>query len=59
MTKTTMSNHYYQINGSIYKQLDGSAIGNDLAGEVARVFMLQWDEYFPRALKSVAPTGGG
>ena len=53
MTKTTMSNHYYQINENVYKQLDGSAIGNDLAGEVARVFMLQWDKYFLKKLKKI------
>ena len=39
-----MSNHFYTIGGEIRVQEDGGSIGSDLTGEVARNYMLLWDQ---------------
>ena len=38
-----MSHHYYTIGGNIHRQTEGGAIGSDLTGEEARLYMLLWD----------------
>ena len=38
-----MSNHYYTIGREIRRQKEGGAIGSDLTGEEARIYMLLWD----------------
>ena len=38
-----MSNHYYTIGGEIGRQMEGGAIGSDLTGEEARIYMFLWD----------------
>ena len=43
-TTQCMSNHFYTIGGEIRVQEDGGSIGSDLTGEVARNFMLLWDQ---------------
>ena len=37
--KTTIMNHFYTFRGTIHRQVDGSAIGSDLSGEIARNVM--------------------
>ena len=41
-----MGEHFYTIGGDIRRQEEGGAIGSDLTGELARVYMLQWDQKF-------------
>ena len=36
---TTMRNHIYTFGGELHRQKDGSAIGSDLSGEIARFVM--------------------
>ena len=39
--QVTMNNHFYTFGGSIHRHVEGSAIGSDLSGEMARnVIML-------------------
>ena len=40
--ETSFSEHIYEFNGDLYKQLEGGAIGVRLTGEVARVIMDRW-----------------
>ena len=49
---TTMQNHYYTFGGFIHRQKDGSAIGSDLSGELARNVMTVWDMKFLAMLKA-------
>ena len=51
--KTTMMNHFYTFGGTIHRQVDGSAIGSDLSGEIARNEMGNWDTRFLTVLKSL------
>lgn len=40
----TISNHGYQYNSKIYKQEEGGAIGLELVGVVANIYMCWWDK---------------
>ena len=40
---TTIRNHFYTFGGDLHRQKDGSAIGSDLSGEIARCVMGLWD----------------
>ena len=53
MVQQAMNNHYFKIGDNIYRQSDGSAIGSDLSGEVARIYMLLWDLMFKDKLQSL------
>ena len=39
-----MKNHIYNFNDELRKQKEGGAIGVDLTGELAKVFMCWWDK---------------
>ena len=51
--QVTMNNHFYTFGGSIHRQVEGSAIGSDLSGEIARNVMGTWDNKFLTNLKSL------
>ena len=44
--KLVMSNHLYSVGDEFYLQEGGGAIGLELTGIVARVFMMHWDKKF-------------
>ena len=52
-TYTCMNNHFYTIGGEVRVQSDGGSIGSDLTGEVARVYMLLWDQRLINKCKSL------
>ena len=39
-----MKNHVYNFNGELRKQKEGGAIGIDITGEIAKIFMTWWDK---------------
>ena len=41
---TLMKNHVYNFNNELRKQKEGGAIGMDITGELAKVFMTWWDK---------------
>ena len=41
-----MRNHYFSIDGKIWKQRDGSPIGLDISVEIAGLYMSMWDKLF-------------
>ena len=41
--KVVMENHVYEFDGEIRQQLSGGAIGLELTGNIAQVFMIWWD----------------
>ena len=41
-----MKNHIYEFDNKIYKQKEGGAIGVELTGTMAQIFMLWWDKKF-------------
>ena len=43
---TSMGNHTYRFNGTVYKQQDGGPIGDELSQAIARLVMIWWDEEF-------------
>ena len=45
-TLAILQHHTYQFNGEVRLQNDGGPIGLELAGAVARVVMLWWDQKF-------------
>ena len=45
-TMAVLKNHTYQFNEQVRLQTDGSPIGLELAGAMARVVMLWWDHQF-------------
>ena len=51
--ETVMKNHFFTINGRIYKQKDGCPIGMDLSVELASLCMTFWDQKFLKKLKSL------
>ena len=53
LVRTVMTHHYYQIDNKVFKQLEGGSIGSDLIGEVARIFMLLWDQEFLNKLSAL------
>ena len=52
-TRHVMSNHFFSINGQIYKQRDGSPIGMDLSVEGASIYMTLWDKKFMNKLRKL------
>ena len=52
-----MKNHTYQFNDVIRKQKEGGAIGIDLTGVIAQIFMSWWDKELLKKLgeKSIVP----
>ena len=48
-----MKNHVYTFNNEIKKQIKGGPIGLKLAGVLAQIFMIWWDQEFARKLKDV------
>ena len=44
MVIETITNHGYQYNNTIYKQEIGGAIGLELVGVIAKVYMCWWDK---------------
>ena len=44
MINRTMELHDFQIDGTIYRQKEGGAIGMDLTGVVSDVYMCEWDK---------------
>ena len=50
--ETIMKNHTYRFQDVIRKQKEGGAIGIDLTGEMARIFMCWWDRKLLEKLKS-------
>ena len=39
-----MKNHIYDFNNEMRRQKEGGAIGMDITGELAKVFMVWWDK---------------
>ena len=48
-----MSNHLYQYDGKVYKQVDGGPIGLEITGVLARLIMLWWDGKFLEKLRKL------
>ena len=46
MIEKTMRLHDFKFNGKIYRQKKGGAIGMDLTGVIADVYMCEWDKVF-------------
>ena len=44
--KFIMKNHIYQFDNKIHKQEEGGAIGVELTGELAQIFMIWWTKQF-------------
>ena len=51
-TLAVLKNHTYQFNEELRLQTDGSPIGLELAGAMARVVMLWWDKKFIELAKN-------
>ena len=49
--KAVMGGHVYKFNGEIKHQKEGGAIGLELTGEIAGVFMSWWDKCLRRKLR--------
>ena len=43
LIRETISNHAFQFNGNIFKQETGGAIGLELVGVIANIYMCWWD----------------
>ena len=54
MIVETISNHGYQYNSKVYKQEEGGAIGLELVGVVANIYMCWWDK---QLLQKVSENG--
>ena len=52
-TRHVMMNHFFSINGQIYRQRDGSPIDKDLSVEGASLYMILWDKKFMKKLKTL------
>ena len=46
-----MKNHIYEFDNKIYKQKEGGAIGVELTGTMAQIFMVWWDKRFQEISK--------
>ena len=46
-----LSNHFYTFGSVIRKQSKGGSIGSELTGEIARLYMLRWDQKFLAKLR--------
>ena len=45
LVRETISNHAFQFNGNIFKQEIGGAIGLELVGVVANIYICWWDRH--------------
>ena len=52
--RVVMESHVYKFNGKTYQQSQGGAIGLELTGAVARVYMIWWDKMLKQQLKEFA-----
>ena len=50
MIQATMKMHDYKFDGKMYRQREGGAIGMDLTGVIADVYMCFWDREFVRMI---------
>ena len=50
--KYTMKNHVFKFNNKIYKQPEGGAIGVGIAGDVAVLFMVWYDQQLLKSLNA-------
>ena len=48
-----MKNHIYNFNNEMRRQKEGGAIGMDITGELAKVFMVRWDKQFLQKLRDL------
>lgn len=46
VVNTIMSNHLYQFDSRVFKQVKGGPIGMEITGVLARLVMFWWDEKF-------------
>ena len=53
---TVLSHHYYTFGGVIRRQSRGGSIGSEMTGEMARIYMLRWDDKFLTKLKKLGIT---
>ena len=51
MVKRTMELHDFQLDGQIYRQEAGGAIGMDLTGVLSDIYMIDWDKQLIRELE--------
>ena len=51
--KTLLETHTYNFAGEVRRQREGGAIGMELTGVVAQIFMAWWDKEFKRKLNEV------
>ena len=49
--KNVMMNHFFTINGKLFRQKNGSPIGLDLSVEIASIYMTLWDKKFLATLR--------
>ena len=49
-----MKNHVYNLNNILRRQKEGGAIGMDITGELAKVFMVWWDKEILKRMRSSA-----
>ena len=52
MVTQTITNHAYQHNNQIYKQEEGGAIGLELVGVIANIYMCWWDQQLLRRVEA-------
>ena len=45
-----LKNHIYKFDEKLYRQTSGGAIGLELTGEIAKVYMAWWDKQFLKKL---------
>ena len=48
-----MKNHIYDFNNEMRRQKEGGAIGMDITGELAKVFMVWWDKQILQKLRDL------
>ena len=53
LTPRSILTVFFVIDGKIYKQRDGSAIGVDLSVETASIYMTLWDSKFRERLRKL------
>ena len=54
MVKRTMMLHDFQIDGVLYRQKEGGAIGMDLTGVVSDIYMVEWDKELINGMEAEA-----
>ena len=53
MVDTIMSNHIYQFDSRVFRQVEGGPIGLEITGVLARLVMLWWDGKFLAQLQKL------